>query len=160
MICSGCPHRYECEERFHAINLPMRAEGLQASLNQFVHGEILDGDNAYKCERCGGVKRTALKRTCIKVRVIRAQSLHLLQTLPPVAVIQLKRFEHDWEADRPIKLNNYFQVDCRCSYCLFGAFSFPPHSICSSTRLMDWPIRSVCSATRCLNPLHICLAHR
>jgi ubiquitin C-terminal hydrolase len=83
VICYGCPHRleyfaalysiykceidrYEREERFHAINLPLRADGLHASLDQFVHGELLDGDNAYLCETCG-VKRTTLKRTCIKV---------------------------------------------------------------------------------------------
>ena len=38
-----------------------------------------------------------MKRLCIK-------------TLPPVLVIQLKRFGYDWEAGRALKFDDHFEV--------------------------------------------------
>lgn len=46
---------------------------------------------------CTFFQRTAVIRTCIK-------------TLPPVLVIQLKRFGYDWEASRALKFDDYFKV--------------------------------------------------
>ncbi|XP_076051171.1 ubiquitin carboxyl-terminal hydrolase 24-like isoform X2 [Oratosquilla oratoria] len=95
-ICQDCPHRYEREEPFLALNLTVtKCNDLQDSLDQFVKGEMLEGDNAYFCERCSQ-KRSALVRTCIK-------------NLPPVLVIQLKRFGYDWEASRALKFDDYFK---------------------------------------------------
>lgn len=95
-ICQDCPHRYEREEPFLALNLTVtKCHDLQDSLDQFVKGELLEGDNAYYCEKCN-LKRTAVIRTCIK-------------TLPPVLVIQLKRFGYDWEASRALKFDDYFK---------------------------------------------------
>ncbi|CAK8688756.1 unnamed protein product [Clavelina lepadiformis] len=94
-ICEGCPHRYEREEPYFALNLPVKSGSLEDSLRQFVAGEKLEGDNAYLCEKCNE-KRTVLKRTCIK-------------TLPPVLTIQLKRFGYDWEAGRSLKFDHYFR---------------------------------------------------
>lgn len=56
----------------------------------------MEGDNAYFCEKCEE-KRDTLKRTCIK-------------TLPPVLVVHLKRFDYDWEANRAIKYDDFFEV--------------------------------------------------
>lgn len=95
-ICQDCPHRYEREEPFLALNLTVtKCHDLQDSLDQFVKGELLEGDNAYYCEKCNQ-KRTALIRTCVK-------------SLPPVLVIQLKRFGYDWEASRALKFDDYFK---------------------------------------------------
>jgi len=94
-ICEGCPHRYEREEPFCALNLSVKCGSLKESLKNFVAGEKLEGDNAYKCEKCNK-KRTTLKRTCIK-------------SLPQVLVIQLKRFVYDWEASRSLKFDQYFE---------------------------------------------------
>ncbi|XP_077980970.1 ubiquitin carboxyl-terminal hydrolase 24-like [Glandiceps talaboti] len=94
-ICKDCPHRYEREEPFFALNLTVKSQNLESSLEQFVRGEILEGDNAYFCEKCSE-KRNTIKRLCIK-------------TLPPVLVIQLKRFGYDWEANRALKFDDYFQ---------------------------------------------------
>ncbi|XP_076309376.1 ubiquitin carboxyl-terminal hydrolase 24-like isoform X2 [Tachypleus tridentatus] len=94
-ICQGCPHRYEREETFMALNLPVKSHSLLDSLEQFVKGELLEGDNAYFCEKCGE-KRNTIKRTCIK-------------SFPHVLVIQLKRFEYDWEANRAIKFDDVFK---------------------------------------------------
>ena len=38
---------------------------LEAALDGYVEGEILDGDNAYFCEKCQKKVRT-MKRLCIK----------------------------------------------------------------------------------------------
>ncbi|XP_033116308.1 ubiquitin carboxyl-terminal hydrolase 24-like [Anneissia japonica] len=94
-ICQDCPHRYEREEEFFALNLTVKSQNLEASLEQFVRGEMLEGDNAYLCEKCNE-KRNTIKRTCIK-------------TLPPVLVIHLKRFGYDWEAGRALKFDDHFK---------------------------------------------------
>ena len=47
MICTnGCQHRYEGEEKFMALNVAVKVDSLSESLNQFVKGELLDGNNA------------------------------------------------------------------------------------------------------------------
>lgn len=70
-ICTECPHkcvnlyflstelslnmrclRYEREEVFLGLNLPIKSGNLQESLSQFVKDELLDGDNKYNCEQC------------------------------------------------------------------------------------------------------------
>ncbi|CAG0890208.1 unnamed protein product, partial [Cyprideis torosa] len=91
----GCEHRYEREEAFMALNLPVRAGSLTAALEHFVKGEIMEGANACYCDQCG-VKRRARKRMCIK-------------TLPQVIVIQLKRFFFDHETRQAIKFDDYFE---------------------------------------------------
>ena len=89
-ICKDCPHRYEREEAFMALNLGVTScQSLEISLDQFVRGEVLEGSNAYYCEKCKE-KRTTVKRTCIKV-------------LPNLLVIHLMRFGFDWESGRSIK---------------------------------------------------------
>ncbi|XP_070196439.1 ubiquitin carboxyl-terminal hydrolase 24-like isoform X2 [Littorina saxatilis] len=94
-ICKDCPHRYEREEDFIALNLTVKNATLQDSLDQFVKGELLEGDNAYFCEKCGE-KRNTIKRMCIK-------------TLPSLLCIQLKRFGYDWEANRALKFDDFFK---------------------------------------------------
>uniref|UniRef100_A0A3P9KIM4 Ubiquitin carboxyl-terminal hydrolase 24 n=1 Tax=Oryzias latipes TaxID=8090 RepID=A0A3P9KIM4_ORYLA len=88
-ICKDCPH-YEREETFMALNLGVTScQSLEISLDQFVRGEVLEGSNAYYCEKCKE-KRTTVKRTCIK-------------SLPSVLCIHLMRFGFDWESGRSIK---------------------------------------------------------
>ena len=62
-ICKDCPHRYEREEAFFALNLTVKNATLQDSLDQFVKGELLEGDNAYYCEKCGEKVRKPLPFT-------------------------------------------------------------------------------------------------
>ena len=94
-ICEGCPCRPEREESFMALNLPVKSNNLQDSLNELVKGDMLEGDNAYFCENCA-VKRTTRKRVCVK-------------SLPHTLVIQLQRFEHDWETNRVLKRDDYYE---------------------------------------------------
>jgi len=63
------------------------------SLDAFVEGEMLEGDNAYYCEKCEK-KRDTLKRCTIK-------------RLPNVLFIELKRFEFDFDTMSKTKLNDY-----------------------------------------------------
>ncbi|CAF3511540.1 unnamed protein product [Adineta steineri] len=95
-ICKDCPHRYSREEDFTLLSVDIRhSQNLKESLEQYVIGELLDGPNAYFCEKCNK-KVDTVKRTCFK-------------KLPPVLAIQLKRFDYDWERETPIKFNDYFE---------------------------------------------------
>ena len=93
-ICRGCEHIYEREEPSVSLSLPVKStKNLENSLKEFTKGDLLDG---YFCEKCGK-KREALRRYCIK-------------TPPPVLVLNLKRFDYDWEANKSIKYNDHFEV--------------------------------------------------
>lgn len=95
-ICKTCPHRYSRETPFTALNVDVRNHHtLIDSLEQYVKGDLLEGANAYHCERCDK-KVDTVKRMCIK-------------TLPKVLAIHLKRFDYDWERDCAIKFNDYFE---------------------------------------------------
>uniref|UniRef100_A0A1X7TNC9 Ubiquitin carboxyl-terminal hydrolase n=1 Tax=Amphimedon queenslandica TaxID=400682 RepID=A0A1X7TNC9_AMPQE len=95
-ICKGCPHRFSREEPFTAINVDIRLHhNLFKSLDSYVKGDLLEGANAYRCEICNKEVDT-VKRMCIN-------------KLPQVLVIQLKRFDYDWEREMAIKFNDYFE---------------------------------------------------
>lgn len=99
-ICKGCPHRYSKEEPFSVISVDIRNHSsLQDSMEQYVKGELLEGADAYYCEKCAN-KVVTVKRLCVK-------------KLPPVLGIQLKRFEYDFERVCAIKFNDYFEFP-RC----------------------------------------------
>lgn len=66
---------------------------LELALREFVKGEVLDGDNAYYCEKCEKKVR-CMKRACVK-------------ELPNVLMIVLKRFEFDYDIMQKIKINDY-----------------------------------------------------
>lgn len=71
------------------------SQHLTESLEQYVKGDLLEGPNAYHCEKCNK-KIDAVKRTCIK-------------KLPKILAIQLKRFDYDWEREIAVKSNEYFE---------------------------------------------------
>ena len=109
-ICQECTHKFERDEPFFSLPVTVKCGSLEASLEQFVHNELMEGDNAYYCEKCRE-RRTTVKRTCIK-------------SLPPVLVIQLKRFWFDWERSRAIKFDDFFSVSrgniSLRKFCLFS----------------------------------------
>ncbi|XP_014223439.1 probable ubiquitin carboxyl-terminal hydrolase FAF-X isoform X1 [Trichogramma pretiosum] len=95
-ICKGCPHRYSKEEPFSVISVDIRNQNnLLDSLEQYVKGELLEGADAYHCDKCNK-KVVTVKRLCVK-------------KLPPILAIQLKRFEYDFERVCAIKFNDYFE---------------------------------------------------
>ena len=94
LICKGCPHTSEREETFMAVSVQVKNKhSVMESLESFVQGEMLEGDNAYYCEKCEK-KRDTLKRCTIK-------------RLPNVLFIELKRFEFDFDTMSKTKLNDY-----------------------------------------------------
>jgi ubiquitin C-terminal hydrolase len=56
---------------------------------------IFSGADAYHCDKCDK-KVITVKRLCVR-------------KLPPILVIQLKRFEYDYERVCAIKFNDYFE---------------------------------------------------
>ncbi|XP_077293704.1 ubiquitin carboxyl-terminal hydrolase-like faf isoform X2 [Arctopsyche grandis] len=95
-ICKGCPHRYCKEEPFSVVSLDIRnMSRLQESLEAYVRGELLEGADAYQCDKCNK-KVVTVKRLC-------------LNKLPPVLGIQLKRFEYDFDKVCAMKFNDYFE---------------------------------------------------
>lgn len=70
-------------------------DNLYKSLELYVEGEMLEGENAYFCEDCSA-KRPTLKRA-------------VLHGLPNVLVVHLKRFEFSYETLTHSKLNSYFE---------------------------------------------------
>lgn len=94
IICRGCPHSYEREEPFLAINLEVKnKKHIVEGLTSYVEGETLDGDNAYLCEKCN-MKVKATMRTSVR-------------KLPKYLMLVLKRFEFDFERGIKLKINEF-----------------------------------------------------
>jgi ubiquitin C-terminal hydrolase len=66
---------------------------IKESLDAYVEGEMLEGDNAYYCEKCEK-KVNTLKRCCIK-------------RMPNVLFLVLKRFEFNFDTMSKSKVNDY-----------------------------------------------------
>ena len=84
IISKVCNHHSEREEPFLAVNLQVKnMKNIEQSLQSMIQGEVLDGDNAYQCEKCDK-KITAVRRMCLK-------------KLPNHLILVLKRFEFDYD---------------------------------------------------------------
>lgn len=58
-----CKHVSEREDSFFALQCDVQGKAnLQESLQAFVQGDVMEGDNKYKCESCGGKFVDAVKR--------------------------------------------------------------------------------------------------
>ena len=94
LICKDCPHSSLREEPFLAINLQIKnKKSLQQCMESFVEGEMLQGNNAYHCEKCDK-KVTTLKRVCIK-------------RLPRYLIFVLKRFDINYDTMQKYKVNDF-----------------------------------------------------
>lgn len=94
LICQDCPHSSTREEPFTALNLQIKnKKNLASCLESLVEGELLQGNNAYYCEKCNKTV-SALKRVCIK-------------RLPKILICVFKRFEFDYGKMKKIKLNDF-----------------------------------------------------
>lgn len=94
LICKGCPHYYEREEPFFALNLTVRNKrNIKESLESMIEGEIMDGDNAYFCEQCQAKVKT-IKRVSIK-------------KLPSYLFLNLQRFDFNFDLGIRVKVNDF-----------------------------------------------------
>lgn len=92
-----CEHVSENEERY--LNLQCDVQGkdtLHQSLQALVEGDVMQGDNKYKCEKCGGKFVNAVRRARLK-------------ETPDNLILHLKRFEYDIAQQRRNKINDYFE---------------------------------------------------
>ncbi|CAM9309084.1 unnamed protein product [Discosporangium mesarthrocarpum] len=97
IISRDCEHTSERTEPFLVLTAEVQAKAtLEESLQLYVAGEMLTGDNRYLCEKCG--ERVTAQRRCA------------IKTLPPTLIIHLKRFDFDLETMTRRKLNH------RCSF--------------------------------------------
>ncbi|KAF9350177.1 hypothetical protein BGX34_001374 [Mortierella sp. NVP85] len=95
-----CEHISEREDSFFSIQCEVKnKKTLEESLQLYVQGEILDGDNKYKCSSCDK-HVDAIKRACIK-------------ELPRNLILHLKRFDYDMDTMRRIKINDRFEFPTR-----------------------------------------------
>lgn len=54
--------RYECEESFTTLNVDIRNhQNLLDSMEQYVKGDLLEGANAYHCEKCNKKVRNSFR---------------------------------------------------------------------------------------------------
>ena len=100
LLCKDCPHSSVRKEPFLALNLQIKnKKSLEECLDSFVEGEILQGENAYYCDKCDK-KVNTLKRTYIK-------------TLPRHLICVLKRFDMNYDKMKRFKVNNYCRFPMR-----------------------------------------------
>ncbi|KAL7930517.1 hypothetical protein V8C35DRAFT_312875 [Trichoderma chlorosporum] len=90
-----CEHVSERLEPFSAIQCDIHGKNtLQESLQAYVRGEVLEGDNKYKCSSCDR-HVTAVKRACLK-------------EVPDNLIFHLKRFDFNLRSQQRNKVNDYF----------------------------------------------------
>lgn len=96
LICKECPHSSERDEAFLGLNIEVKnKKNLAEGLSKFIESEILEGDNAYFCERCKR-KVNTIKRVVIK-------------KLPNHLMFVLKRFEFDFDTFNKVKINDFYE---------------------------------------------------
>ncbi|KAI0455620.1 hypothetical protein F5B21DRAFT_503179 [Xylaria acuta] len=90
-----CEHISERIEPFSAIQCDIKGKSsLEESLQAYVDGEIMEGDNKYKCSTCDR-HVDAVKRACLK-------------DLPDNLIFHLKRFDFNLRLLQRSKINDYF----------------------------------------------------
>jgi ubiquitin carboxyl-terminal hydrolase 34 len=91
-----CDHISETFENFTTVQLEIKGRrGLEDSLKAYVEGEILQGDNKYKCSQCDR-HVDAVKRACLK-------------DVPNNLIFNLKRFDYDIMTGMRAKVNDEFE---------------------------------------------------
>lgn len=91
-----CSHISERLEPFSAIQCDIKGKAsLEESLQAYVEGEIMQGDNKYSCTSCGR-HVDAVKRACLK-------------DVPNNLIFHLKRFDFDMITMMRNKINDEFQ---------------------------------------------------
>ncbi|TVY73211.1 Ubiquitin carboxyl-terminal hydrolase [Lachnellula suecica] len=90
-----CPHISERSEQFSAIQCDIKGKScLQESLQAYVDGEVMEGDNKYKCSTCDR-HVDAVKRACLK-------------DIPDNLIFHLKRFDFNLRTLQRSKINDHF----------------------------------------------------
>lgn len=90
-----CDHVSEVLEPFSAIQCDIKGKkNLLESLDAYVEGEHMEGDNKYKCSSCDR-HVDAVRRSCLK-------------EIPNSVIFHLKRFDFNLRTQSRSKINDYF----------------------------------------------------
>ncbi|KAF2676667.1 hypothetical protein K458DRAFT_396702 [Lentithecium fluviatile CBS 122367] len=118
-----CEHVSERVESFFVVQCDVQGKlNLNESLQAYVEGDVMEGDNKYKCESCGGKLVDAVKRTCLK-------------EVPDNLMFHLKRFDFDLVEMRRSKINDEFQFPAVID---ISPFTIDHLSDPSKPRQEDW----------------------
>ena len=91
-----CNHHRTNESQFYSIQLQVQGKkNIYDSLNSFVEGEKMNGDNCINCPQCNK-----------KYPAIKSQNF---KTLPRIFMFVLKRFEFNYQTMQKIKINDYYE---------------------------------------------------
>lgn len=99
----GYPYVGERDEDFYAVTLDIKnKKTLQEALDLYIKPDVLEGDNKYHCEQYD--------------RKISAQRRTYLKDLSNTVVINLKRFEFDYNTMQRFKVNDYCEFPERINF--------------------------------------------
>ena len=91
-----CTHNRKNEISFYSIQLQIKnKKDLIQSLDSFIDGELMNGENAIFCQQCNK-----------KIPAIKHQSFKIL---PRMLIFVLKRFEFNYNTMTKIKINDYYE---------------------------------------------------
>ena len=91
-----CNHVSERMEDYLTVSCEVKGkQSLYDSLDAFIAGDSMEGDNKYKCESCGDRYVNAVKRSCLK-------------DVPDHLAFHLKRFDFDILTMQRGKIHDYF----------------------------------------------------
>ena len=94
IISSECEHSSTVVSDFLSLNLEVKGvTSILQSLEKFVAGEVLDGENKYSCEICQKKVKALMRESVLR--------------LPNRLIVVLKRFEFKYETMTKQKLNSY-----------------------------------------------------
>lgn len=100
---SEFPYVGESEEPFFAVSLDIKnKKTLAEALDMYIKPDHLEGDNKYFCDRHN--------------RKIDVQRRSYLKKLSNTVIINLKRFEYDYNSQQRLKLNDYCEFPERINF--------------------------------------------
>ena len=92
----GCMHHRTNVNDFYSIQLQVKnKKNINESLDTLLEGELMNGDNCIYCSQCDK-KFPAIKNQCFKI-------------LPRILMFVLKRFEFNYDTNRKLKINDYYE---------------------------------------------------
>jgi uncharacterized UBP type Zn finger protein len=100
---SEYPYLGERDEAFYAITLDIKnKKTISEALDMYIKPDVLEGDNKYHCEQYD--------------RKISAHRRSYLKDLSNMVVINLKRFEFDYNTMQRLKVNDYCEFPERINF--------------------------------------------
>ena len=91
-----CEHHRINQSNFYTVQLQVHNKlNLYQSLDAFIEGEKMEGDNCIFCEKCNK-----------KIPAVKSQNF---QVLPRILIFVLKRFEFNYNTMQKYKINDYYE---------------------------------------------------